>query len=125
MTKEKVHEIIGKHMHEAYVEIMRSKKTGDINVGQDLLIGDNLDQISDIMFGVYNQNPDKEKFTPKKHYNGVYGHTYYYNREGVLFGHPTNKDGSCDYDEDTEVEVEDFVEPLTEKELKEVKNNLK
>lgn len=60
-----------------------------------------------------------------KHYDGAYGHTYYYNADGILVGQPTMADGTFEVNEDEAIEVEDFVEPLTEAELAEVTNNLK
>lgn len=56
-----------------------------------------------------------------KTYNGPYGHTYYY-KNGELFGAPSLMEGG--YEEDAEIAVEDFAEPLTEEEMSEVKKNL-
>ena len=52
-----------------------------------------------------------------KTYAGFYGYTYYF-KDGVLLASPSNADGT--FDEGGELEVDDFVEPLTEEQLKHV-----
>ncbi len=57
-----------------------------------------------------------------KTYDGFYGYTYYY-KNGVLKASPTFADGG--FDQESEMDVSDFEEPLTEAEMEEVITNLK
>ncbi len=59
-----------------------------------------------------------------KSYNREEDGTTYYYRDDVLMGHPTNKDGTCDFDPYTEIAVTDYAEPLTENEINEIKTQL-
>lgn len=50
------------------------------------------------------------------------GTTYYYRK--ILVGHPTNADGTCDFDKDVEVEVDAYAEPLTKDEINQITKKL-
>ena len=56
-----------------------------------------------------------------KFYNGPYGHTYFYNTEGDLIAAPTTSYG---FDKENILYVSEFVEPLTKRQLKQVKEAL-
>ena len=51
------------------------------------------------------------------------GTTYYFSK-GTLFGHPTNADGTCNFNELEETAVEDYAEQLTQQEIDDIKKNL-
>jgi len=51
------------------------------------------------------------------------GTTYYYIK-GVLLGHPTNKDGTCDFDENIACPVAEYAEPLTTEEIQAIEKEL-
>lgn len=61
----------------------------------------------------------KTPFYGKSYHREADGHTYYF-RNRVLVGHPTNADGSCDFDPDVEIAVEDFSAPLLDEEVVEI-----
>ena len=55
------------------------------------------------------------------YFNGVYGHSYFLNK-GTLCACPTNSDGTPDYE--SVLNVDEFVEPLTEDEKQDIINEL-
>lgn len=57
----------------------------------------------------------------KTYYRNADGHTYYF-KDGELFGAPTFQDGT--YDEEAEIAVDDFAEPLTNAEREEITDHL-
>lgn len=57
-----------------------------------------------------------------KTYDGPYGYTYYYDSDGDLLASPTLVDGG--YDGDNFLYVSEFMEPLTDEEMEEVKQAL-
>jgi len=59
-----------------------------------------------------------------KYFNRKEDGTTYYYIKGVLFGHPTNADGTCDIDDDMECEVGDYLEPLTKEEIQAIEKEL-
>ena len=58
-----------------------------------------------------------------KTYDGPYGHTYFYDSDGDLIACPTLTTGG--YEAENYLYVSEFVEPLTRKQMKQVKERLK
>lgn len=58
-----------------------------------------------------------------KTYNRETDGTTYYFKNGLLYGAPTNTDGS--FDEENEIAVSEYAEPLTNEEVADIEANLK
>jgi len=68
-----------------------------------------------------------KRIIERKYYNGIYGHSYYFNQDKILCAVITNRDGTPDWNSygfDVEFPVSDFNEPLTEKELAHIESKL-
>lgn len=59
-----------------------------------------------------------------KHYAGPYGHDYFFGEDGTLYGQPSLASGDFSPNDEECIPVYEFAEPLTEKELEEVRINL-
>jgi hypothetical protein len=61
---------------------------------------------------------------PINWYNNDTDGTTYYHIDGVLYGHPTNKDETCSFDDNIEIAVDDYAEPISNTERNKIEKAL-